>query len=78
MTESHSALNSKVKPLGIAYHDYKMLIYEKWHHILTLHIIPTSKLLTFSFQMAYNVAVCTVGTLNSSDNASFEFDRSTI
>ena len=30
--------------------------------ILTLRIIPNRKLHTISFQMAYNLAVCTVGT----------------
>ena len=30
--------------------------------ILTLHIIPSRKVHTVSFQMAYNVAVGTVGT----------------
>ena len=39
--------------------------------ILTLHIMPNRKLHTISFQMAYNMAVCTVGTLNSSNNAFF-------
>ena len=38
--------------------------------ILTLHIIPNCRLHTISFQMAHNVALCTVGTLNSSNNAS--------
>ena len=38
---------------------------------LTLHITLNHKLYTISFQMAYNVAVCTVGILNSSDNAFF-------
>ena len=40
MTESHgqnSALNSMIKPLLIAKHDFKMLIYEKWHHFNTPH-----------------------------------------
>ena len=32
--------------------------------ILMLHIIPNSKLHTISFQMAYNMAVYTVGPLN--------------
>ena len=41
-----------------------MLIYEK-HHI-NAHVIPSRKLQTMSFQMAYNVAVCIVGTLNFS------------
>ena len=39
--------------------------------ILTLRIIPNRKLHTISFEIAYNVAVCTVGTLNSSNNALF-------
>ena len=47
-----------------------MLIHEKWHHA-TFHVIPNRKLHTVSFQMAYNVAQCTVGTLNSSNNAFF-------
>ena len=46
--------------------------------ILTLHIIPDLKLYTIRFQMVYNVAVCRVGTLNFSNNAFLEFDRSTI
>ena len=33
--------------------------------ISMLHIIPNRKLHTISFQMASNVAVCTVGALNS-------------
>ena len=33
--------------------------------ILMLHIIPYRKLHTISFQLAYNLAVCTVGKLNS-------------
>ena len=33
--------------------------------ILMLHIIPNRKLHTINFQMAYNVAVCTVDPLNS-------------
>ena len=40
MTESlsqNSALNSMIKPLWIAEHDYKMLIYEKWHHFNAPH-----------------------------------------
>ena len=40
MTESHgwnSTLNSTVKPLQTAYNDYKMLIYEKWHHFDAPH-----------------------------------------
>ena len=32
---------------------------------MMLHIMPNRKLLINSFQMAYNTAVCTVGTLNS-------------
>ena len=39
--------------------------------ILTLHIIPSRKLHKISFQMAYNVAMCTMGTLNPSNNAFF-------
>ena len=73
----NSVLNSMVKPLLIAKHDHKMLIYGKWHH-LTLHIIPNRKLHTISFQMAYNAAVCPVGTLNSSNNAFLEFGRSNV
>ena len=38
---------------------------------LTLNIIPNRKLHTISFEMAYNVAVCTEGTLNSSNDAFF-------
>ena len=59
MTESHSqnsASNSTVKRLRIAQHGT----------ILTLRIIPNRKLHTISFQMAYNLAMYTVGTLNSS------------
>ena len=44
---------------------------------LALHIIPDRKLHTISFQMTYNVTMCTVGTLNSSSNAFLEFGRST-
>ena len=44
--------------------------------ILTLHTIPDLKLYTIRFQMVYNVAVCRVGTLNFSNNAFLEFDRS--
>ena len=40
--------------------------------ILTLHIIPSRKLHKVSFEMTYNVAVYTVATLNSSDNAILE------
>ena len=39
--------------------------------ILTLHIIAKCKLHTISFQMAYDVAMCTVDTLNSSNNVFF-------
>ena len=39
--------------------------------ILTLHIIQNRKLHTISFQMTYDVAVSTVGTLNSLNNAYF-------
>ena len=37
--------------------------------ILMLHITPNHKLHKASFQVTYNVAVCTVGTLSSSNNA---------
>ena len=40
-----------------------------------LHIIPNRKLHTVTFQMAYNVAVCTVGPVSSSK---IGFGRSTI
>ena len=46
--------------------------------ILTLHIIRYRKLHINSFQMEYNVAVCTVGSLNSSNDAFLEFGRPTI
>ena len=39
--------------------------------ILTLNIIANRKLYTISFQMAYNVALCTMGTLNFSNDAFF-------
>ena len=39
--------------------------------ILTLHIISNRNLHSISFQMKYNVAVCTLGTLNSPNNEGF-------
>ena len=39
MTESHSQNSA----LWIAYHDYKMLIYEKGHHFNVPHQIPNTK-----------------------------------
>ena len=46
--------------------------------ILTLHIIPNRKLQTISFQMAYDVVVCIVGTLSSGNKRFFfYFGRST-
>ena len=39
--------------------------------ILTLHNIPNRKLHTVGFQIASNMAVCTVGTLNFSNDGVF-------
>ena len=39
--------------------------------ILTLRIIPDRTLHKAHFQMMYDVCMCTVGALNSSDNALF-------
>ena len=41
--------------------------------ILMLHIIPNRKLHTISFQMAYDVAVSTVGTLKTPQITCFFF-----
>ena len=75
MTESQTfAYNSVVKP----YRLLNMIIDSLFlgnGTILKLHIIPNRKLHTSNSQMTYNVAVCAVGTLQTTH--SFEFCRST-
>ena len=60
-------------PVIVNVADFKQLLPNNGT-ILMLHIIPNCKLHTISFQMAFYVAVCMVGPLNSTK---IDFGRST-